>query len=271
MAKWIYDEALKRLLAHEGGYTNHPSDPGGPTNWGITIFDYRKYINARGTADDVRRMTLAQAKAIYKSKYWNAMRCDDLPAGVDYAIFDYGVNSGTGRAPKVLQRVLGVTVDGQIGEATLAALKVRDPKHVVNAVCDERLRFLQALRTWPVFGAGWGRRVRECRAAALAMIARGVPPVLDPAPAPTVGSGTVPDSPAVREAVRTGVPGATAITGATWWGWVQAHPVTSVLIVVAIGAAVVFALHKLKQYREAKQVTPMPGTPVVPMLEGMRP
>src|SRR4029079_3582164 len=108
MAAWTYDEALRRLLAHEGGYSNHPSDPGGPTNFGITLADYRKYIDARGTAADVRRMSVAQAKAIYRSKYWNAMRCDELPAGVDYAVFDYGVNSGIGRAPRVLTRVLGM-------------------------------------------------------------------------------------------------------------------------------------------------------------------
>jgi hypothetical protein len=108
MATSTYEEALRRLLAHEGGYSNHPSDPGGPTNFGITIRDYRKYINSAGTAANVRRLTVGQAKAIYKAKYWDAMRCGALPAGVDYAVFDYGVNSGIGRAPKVLKRVIGL-------------------------------------------------------------------------------------------------------------------------------------------------------------------
>ncbi|MGH6771114.1 MAG: glycoside hydrolase family 108 protein, partial [Xanthobacteraceae bacterium] len=172
MAKRTYDESLRRLLVHEGGYSNHPSDPGGPTKFGITIHDYRKYIDARATAADVRAMTVDQAKAIYRDKYWNAMRCDALPAGVDYCIFDYGVNSGTGRAPKVLQRVLGIAVDGKVGPATIEVAKRRDPAALVNAICDERMRFLQALKTWPVFGKGWGRRVREVRAAALAMAVR---------------------------------------------------------------------------------------------------
>ena len=92
MAASTYDEALRRLLAHEGGYTNHPSDPGGPTNFGITIYDYRKYVKPNATAAEVRSMKLDEAKAIYRTKYWAAQRCDELPAGVDYSIFDYGVN-----------------------------------------------------------------------------------------------------------------------------------------------------------------------------------
>ena len=95
--KASYEAALARLLAHEGGYSNHPSDPGGPTNFGITIVDYRKYVKPGATAADVKAMTLDEAKKIYRAKYWDAQRCDELPAGVDYAVFDYGVNSGIGR------------------------------------------------------------------------------------------------------------------------------------------------------------------------------
>ena len=83
MAASSYGEALRRVLAHEGGYTNHPSDPGGPTNFGITIGDYRHYVKPDATAADVRAMRLAQAKAIYRAKYWAALRCDEMPAGVD--------------------------------------------------------------------------------------------------------------------------------------------------------------------------------------------
>ena len=104
-----YDEALKRVLVHEGGYSNHPSDPGGPTNWGITIHDARAYWKRDATAADVRNMPVEVAKDIYRSKYWDAMRCDELPAGVDYAVFDYGVNSGIGRAGKVLRRLVALS------------------------------------------------------------------------------------------------------------------------------------------------------------------
>ena len=163
-----YDEALRRLLAHEGGYTNHPSDPGGPTNFGITIHDYRKYLKPNATAADIRAMKLDQAKAIYRSKYWNAQRCDDLPAGVDYSIFDYGVNSGIGRSGKVLRRVVGLPDNtSAVTDQVLETVAKRNPQALVTAINDERLRFLKNLKTWPVFGAGWGRRVAEVRAFSL--------------------------------------------------------------------------------------------------------
>jgi lysozyme family protein len=165
-----YDEALRRVLVHEGGYSNHPSDPGGPTNWGITIHDARAYWKTEATAADVRSMPVEVAKDIYRSKYWDAMRCDDLPAGVDYAVFDYGVNSGIGRAVRVLQRLAGTNVDGEVGPDTIAATARTAAVKLINQICDERLAFLQGLETWGVFGKGWGRRVREVRVAALAMV-----------------------------------------------------------------------------------------------------
>src|SRR6185312_9138273 len=106
MAAASYEEALRRVLAHEGGYSNHPDDPGGPTNFGITLADYRKYVKPDATAADVRAMRVEEARAIYRRRYWDAQACDDLPAGVDYALFDYGVNSGIGRSGKVLRRCL---------------------------------------------------------------------------------------------------------------------------------------------------------------------
>jgi len=193
MVASTYDESLRRLLVHEGGYTNHPSDPGGPTNFGITIHDARKYWKAGATAADVRAMSIEVAKGIYRAKYWHAMRCDELPAGVDYAIFDYAVNSGTGRAPKVLQRVLALPVTGRMDSLTITQARAVTATKLVNAICDERLRFLQGLRTWPVFGAGWGRRVREVRAAALRMADVDSKFVADePASTATVGKGQVP-------------------------------------------------------------------------------
>jgi lysozyme family protein len=164
-----YDAALARLLAHEGGYTNHPDDPGGPTNFGITIFDYRKYVKPDADAADVRAMQIDEARTIYRAKYWDVLHADDLPAGIDYAVFDYGVNSGVSRAAKVLQRVLGVPDDGRIGPLTLDAACRCDARKTILDICAERLAFLKSLRTWPVFGKGWGRRVAEVEAAALAM------------------------------------------------------------------------------------------------------
>jgi lysozyme family protein len=114
-------------------------------------------------------MALADAKAIYRQKYWDVLRCDELPAGVDYAVFDYGVNSGVARAPKVLHRLLGMGEGTRITDATLAAVRRHDPASLVTRLCDERLAFLKSLKTWPVFGKGWGRRVSDVRTAALVM------------------------------------------------------------------------------------------------------
>ena len=152
------------------GYTNHPSDPGGPTNFGITIADYRRYAKRNATADDVRAMGIGEAKAIYKSRYWMAQSCDALPPGLDYTIFDYGVNSGVARSGKVLRRILGLPSNtAAITDEVLRAVAERDLRTLIGAVNDERLAFLKGLKTWPVFGAGWARRVAEVRAAALRM------------------------------------------------------------------------------------------------------
>lgn len=165
-----YDASLKFVLLEEGGYTNHPSDPGGATNWGITIHDYRRYVKANATAADIKNMPLSDAKKIYRAKYWDIQHCDKMPSGVDYAMFDYGVNSGVGRSQKVIQRILKVQVDGIIGAKTLAALAKQDPQFIILALCKERLSFLHALRTWSVFGKGWGRRVKNVQDRALKML-----------------------------------------------------------------------------------------------------
>jgi len=166
-----FESCLTLLLAHEGGYTNHPRDPGGPTNFGITIEDYRRYVKVNATAVDVRRMRLEEAKIIYREKYWDAQRCDELPPGVNYAVFDYGVNSGIRRSGKVLRRALRLPDDSStVTDAVVAAARAVDPKTLIVAICDERLRFLQSLKTWPVFGTGWGRRVAEVKSAAPKMI-----------------------------------------------------------------------------------------------------
>ncbi len=225
MAASSYEGALARLLAHEGGYTNHPSDPGGPTNFGITIADYRKHVKADASSADVRSMQLSEAKAIYRAKYWDAQRCDELPAGIDYAVFDYGVNSGIGRSGKVLRRLLGLPdathlVTGDV----LRAAAGRDPAGLVAAICDERLAFLKRLKTWPVFGAGWSRRVAEVRRVSLAMTKSGVS-VATRAKKAAAGGIVVAGTVAAQQAHEAGVPSAVIIAvsiiaialAAAWW------------------------------------------------------
>ena len=170
MASRNFDEALRRLLRDEGGYGNHPSDPGGPTNFGITLADARRYWKSDASAADVRAMPQSVARDIYRQRYWSALRCDALPDGVDYAVFDYGVNSGIGRAGKVLRRILNLPDrSSTVTNEVIAAASKIDPAQLVTAICTERLVFLKALKTWSVFGRGWGRRVAGVQSAALAM------------------------------------------------------------------------------------------------------
>jgi lysozyme family protein len=188
-----FEESLRRVLAHEGGYSNHPSDPGGATNWGITLNDYRMYIKRDGTAADVRNMTRDQAKRIYQAQYWDKMRCSELPAGIDYAVFDFGVNSGVSRSIKYLERIAGVPQDGRADDKLIRSISQMDAKLVITQLCNSRLAFLRALKTWPVFGKGWGRRVEEVRAAAAKMAD------YMPNPAPRVPPNSEPKGKTPRE------------------------------------------------------------------------
>jgi lysozyme family protein len=234
-----FDEALRRVLAHEGGYSHHPSDPGGPTNFGITIHDFRKHLKRSASAADVRAMTVQQARAIYRAHYWDAQHCDALPAGLDYAMFDYGVNSGVGRSVRVLQRLLRRADDGRVSEALLAAARERDSAELVRRLCDERLVFLKRLKTWPVFGAGWGRRVAEVKAAALRMAAR-VPavPVEQPANGAAAGKGQV----APPNAVQRGTAGGIVVAGTAAAVEAQALGARPWLIAAIVAAALALAV-----------------------------
>lgn len=157
--------SLDLVLVHEGGYSNHPADPGGPTMKGVIQRVYDAY--RRGKALPTRSVKMledAELREIYRRQYWDAVRGDDLPAGIDYCVFDAAVNSGPAQAAKWLQRALGVSVDGQVGAVTLEAARAnRDPAAAVANLCDRRLAMLRTLKTWPVFGSGWARRVADVR------------------------------------------------------------------------------------------------------------
>ncbi len=169
MANRNFKRSLDLVLKYEGGYVNHPDDPGGPTNKGVTLDTFRRYVKPDGTIADLKALTVEQAGVVYKKQYWDAVRGDDLPDGVDFATFDYAVNSGVSRASKYLQDVLGVTQDGQIGPATVAAAKARDEAAVITSLCAARKKFLMGLKTWPTFGKGWAARVASVQSEAIAM------------------------------------------------------------------------------------------------------
>ena len=168
MAAETFDRALALVLDLEGGFIDHPSDPGGATNLGITRATLAKARGLPVSVGDVRALTRAEAGTIYRRLYWDIVKADELPPGLDLAIFDFAVNSGPARAVRALQTVVGATEDGRIGPETLAAAHAAEPSDAIRAVTRERLRFLRDLSTWPVFGRGWTSRTTRVEAAALA-------------------------------------------------------------------------------------------------------
>ena len=167
-----FETCFALILAHEGGYVDHPRDPGGRTNLGVTQHVWEEWLGRPVSEKEMRALTPMMVKPLYKRKYWDACRADDLVAGVDYAVFDVAVNSGPGRAIKFLQSCVDVTVDGGFGPATLAAVKKAEenPKRLIELYCAKRLEFLQSLRTFETFGKGWSRRVQEVKDKALKML-----------------------------------------------------------------------------------------------------
>lgn len=144
-----------RLMTHEGGYVNHPSDPGGETNWGIT----KRTALAEGYTGAMRAMTKEQARAIYKKAFWERYQCDRMPTAIAFQFFDAAVNHGFGNASRMLQRAVGVAPDGIIGKITLAEINSHDLNDVLMKLNAERLEFYSQLRNFPTFGKGWVNRI----------------------------------------------------------------------------------------------------------------
>lgn len=144
-----------RLIKHEGGYVNHPSDPGGETNWGIT----KRTALAEGYTGSMRAMTREQAKAIYQKAFWERYHCDKMPSAIAYQLFDTAVNHGYGNASRMLQRAVGVADDGVIGSITINAIHQADVNDVLMRFNAQRLRFYTKLSTFNTFGKGWVNRV----------------------------------------------------------------------------------------------------------------
>ena len=165
-----WETAFEKVLAHEGGYVNDPRDPGGRTNLGVTQRAWEAYVGYPVDEEFMRKLTPNIVKPFYKAMYWDKIKGDQLPSGVDYAAYDLAVNSGVGRAAKYLQELVGVTADGSIGPASLAAIAKYDPRELLMQLCEKRLEFLQRLPTYQTFGKGWSRRVAEVKLAASEMV-----------------------------------------------------------------------------------------------------
>ena len=162
-----YAQSLKQVLKYEGGKVDDPRDPGGRTAFGITQDTYNAWRKKQNLPTvDVFTISQADVAAIYRQEYWDRIRGDDLPSGVDFAVFDFAVNSGVSRAAKMLQSVVGVTQDGVIGPATIEATKT----YVAMAVTNKRLAFMQSLSIWPTFGKGWSARIADVKAQIKALV-----------------------------------------------------------------------------------------------------
>ena len=152
-----FDQAFERLIAHEGGYSDHKDDPGGETNWGITA----RTARANGYTGSMRELTRRQAREIYRVAYWGRARADDYDPAIGFQLFDAAVNHGIGNAIRFLQRAVGVADDGIVGPQTVAAINSMQTTDVLARFNAERLDFYTRLSTWPSFGRGWVRRVAE--------------------------------------------------------------------------------------------------------------
>ena len=156
-----YDKCLETILHHEGGYVNHPKDPGGETNLGVTKRVYEEH----GGTKDMKDLTVEDVAPIYKKGYWDKMKGDELPSGLDLCVFDFGVNAGPGRSAKYLQKMIGTVADGGIGPNTLKAVEAYVSEHGIEKSIDNfqeaRQSYYQLLGTFDTFGRGWTRRVTE--------------------------------------------------------------------------------------------------------------
>lgn len=159
--KQNFASSLAHVLKHEGGWADHPRDPGGATMKGVTLATYSDWLGRQATKDELRAISDEHLRTIYKARFWDAVRGDELPSGVDYVVFDMAVNSGPGRAARMLQAAVGATPDGAIGPKTLAAVQAQDPAALIAAFQRSRQNFLEALPTFDAFGKGWTRRVTE--------------------------------------------------------------------------------------------------------------
>lgn len=174
--KGNFEECLKIVLKHEGGYSDHPKDPGGRTMLGVTQRVYEEWVGHPVTEKIMRGLTVDHVRALYKKKYWDVVRGDDLPQGMDLCVFDFAVNAGPNRAVRYLQRMVGANEDGIIGPKTLSLLsqyvRAKGRDYGVMEYQDRRRDYYRLLKTFPTFGKGWMSRVRDVERIGVAMAKR---------------------------------------------------------------------------------------------------
>ena len=169
LSNWPTSLAL--MLKSEGHFVNHPSDPGGMTNLGVTKKAWEAWVKHPVDEAEMRGLTPEIVAPFYKARYWDACKCDELPLGIDYAVFDFAVNAGANRASKTMQSALGTAADGIVGPATIGVAVNADPDEFLEKFSAAKEQFYRNLPTFEHFGKGWLRRVAEVKNAAEGMIA----------------------------------------------------------------------------------------------------
>jgi len=167
--KGNFSACLEVVLHHEGGWSDHKDDPGGATMKGITLTTYSNFLGRPATKDELRNIPDEHVETIYRRHYWDRVAGDGLPDGLDLSVFDMAVNAGVSRAGRMLQEIVGSQIDKSIGKKTLAAVAEQDTLSLIRQYSEERRRFYKSLKTFPVFGRGWLRRVNEVEAKAKEM------------------------------------------------------------------------------------------------------
>jgi lysozyme family protein len=162
--------AFNSMIKHEGGFVNHPKDPGGMTNLGVTKKVWDDWTGGNADEQEMRSLTPDKVAPLYKKRYWDAIKGDDLPSGIDLCVFDCAVNSGVSRAVRILQRILGVKDDGVIGPVTISAVTAIPVDDLIERYSEERQDFLESLPTFSVFGKGWTTRVSQVETQSKAIV-----------------------------------------------------------------------------------------------------
>jgi len=158
-----FEQSLAFVLKEEGGFVNDPHDPGGATNMGVTLNTWESWTGENVSVDDMKNLTVSDVAPVYKKNYWDAIKGDSLPIGIDYCLFDYAVNSGTHKACMAVQDCVDVASDGILGAISMAAISAMNPIDLINKISDNRLAFLRRLSTWQYYGTGWTNRVEFVR------------------------------------------------------------------------------------------------------------
>ena len=173
-----WDQAFKQMLKSEGGFTDDERDNGnklpdgrkGSTMLGVTQFNWEQHVGHQVTHDDMRQLTPTDVEPLYKKKYWDVVRADELPSGIDYMVFDMGVNAGPGRSIKLLQTAVGVTPDGGFGPMTMAAVQAADPVELIEKFSFWKEQFYRGLDDFKTYGTGWLNRVADVKLKASSML-----------------------------------------------------------------------------------------------------